>query len=142
MNNVYKCKGEPNISLILGLMSVVFLSAIGIGFVFIWNLASILTGFFLVLLSFYLVSRWEKEVLFTENGVSVEYYFGRRKTIPFSACKKLYKSNDGIIPAPINVIKYKLNQNERKITFVCDDAMLQEICDEYFNSFVPKNHNE
>lgn len=142
MDKIFRCKGVPAISLAFGSISVLTIVGIGIGFILIWNTASILTGISLVLLSFFLVSRWERDVFFTPEGITVTFFIGRDLKVSYKDCKKMYKSNDGVLPAPINVLRYKKNSFEKKITFVCEDSELNAICDEYFNGFQPKEHNK
>jgi hypothetical protein len=133
-----RCKGEPDVSVYLGFSTLVIIFGVGIGFMVILNLASILTGIGLIALSLFALSKAIRSVSFGEKKITVKYFFGRNKIIYYSQCKKMYKANDGIIYTPFNVLKYENNGKEKKITFVCDDLELKKICDEYFNGFIPK----
>ncbi len=134
---VIKCKGNPDISLFGGMSTLAILTAIGIGFITIGNLASIITGLVLILISLFVLSRSIRWVKFSKE-ITIKYFIGKTKSVDYSQCKKMYKANDGMIKAPINVLKYDDNGRERKITFACDDSMLKEICDNFFNGFTPK----
>lgn len=132
-----KCKGNPDISLFLGMSTTLIIAALGIGFITIWNLSSVIAGLVLILISLFILSRSIRSVEFSEE-ITIKYFIGKAKSVKYSQCKKMYKANDGMITAPINVLKYDNHGSERKITFACDDTTLKEICDNYFNGFMPK----
>ena len=132
-----KCKGNPDISLYLGMTTVLILCAGGIAFIAILNLGSVIAGLVLISISLFAFSRFIQHVNFGEK-ITVKYFIGKSKTVEYKQCKKMYKANDGMIYAPINVLKYDDNGSERKITFVCNDSDLELICNEYFDGFIPK----
>lgn len=132
-----KCKGTPDVSFYAGFSTLIVLCGLGIGFIAILNLASVLTGIVLITLSFFALSRMSRSVSFGEK-ITIRYFLGRTKVVDYSQCKKMYKANDGMIYAPINILKYDSNGKEKKITFVCSDLELEKICKEYFNGFIPK----
>lgn len=135
------CQGEPTVNVVLGIFTMILLMLMGIAFITIFNKASVITGFILITIALYALSKGRKKVTFSEV-ITVKYFFGNEEIVQYSQCKKMYKTNDGLITAPINVIKYLKNKRERKITFVCEDEVLKEICDNYFNGFIPKDHSK
>ena len=121
---------------------MIILSGLGASFILIGNFKSIIVGFGLLIVVALIIRRWIKTVKFDENGITVLYFFSKTKVVRFDECKEFYKSNDGILPAPVNVIKCKVGSPVKKIIFVCDEERLIEICDDYFNGFRPKTHHK
>ncbi len=136
-----KCKGEPDLNVYLGMTTLIIICSMGIGFIIIFNLASILTGIVLISYCAYMLSRVTRSVTFSDK-IIINHFYGRSNIVEYSECKKMYKTNDGMIHAPINIIKYIRKGKDKKITFVCDDSVLEKICNEYFNGFIPKSHNQ
>lgn len=134
-----KCLGAPLLSMFMGISTLIILAAMGIGFILILNFASVLTGLLLFSLSVFVFGRQIKNVIFKNDYIEINYYFLRKtKRISYKDCKKMYETNDGLLPAPVYIIMYSKNNNEKKITFACEETKLHIICDSYFNGFRPQ----
>ena len=132
-------KGNPIISEILGFGALFILFSLGVRFILLWNIKSIIVGLVIVAIVIFVLSKFINKVLFLDDEISIKFLFGNKKLVKYKDCRTIYKSNDGLIKAPINVIRYKSINDSGKITFVCGDDELRELCDLHFGGHIPKD---
>lgn len=129
----FEFKGNPTISLYLGLTSLLILSGLAIGFIFIGTLKAMIAGLIILLVALFAFSKFIRFVRFHEVGIEVVYYLGKSRHVAYKDVKKFYESNDGMLPARIFVMKHENKEKKGKITFVCSDSELVSLLDTYFD---------
>ena len=129
---IFLFKGNTMISLVLGVLSLLILLVGAFGFLFIGTLKAILVGLIVLIIVFVAFSKFIHNVKFTPSGIEVIRYVGKTYTINYKEINKFYESNDGLLPAPIFVMKYQSHNRKGKITFVCSDEDLEKLLDTYF----------
>lgn len=141
-NQSFEFQGEPTANVAIGMFTLATITVMAVSFIFLANLYSIITGLVLLSVVVVILSKAVRKVVFHKDRISVRYFLGTTKVVLYADCKKLYKTNDGLAPAPINVVKYRKNGRLRKFTFVAEDKELDELCDAYFNGFRAKSHHK
>lgn len=129
----FEFKGNPLISMYLGFGTLIMLSGLAIGFIFIGTLEAVITGMVLLALVAFILSKTIRRVYFNEGGIEVNYYLGKTRHVRYQDVKKFYESNDGILPAQIFVIKHENKHTKGKITFACSDNELEALLETYFD---------
>ena len=137
-NIEFKCSGSPVLSIYMGVTTYIVLFVMGLGFIFIGNKASIITGALISLLCVYSFGRIIKFVIFSEDGILVRYNLKKSRKFEYKNCKTFYRTTDGMIHDDINVLIIDENHRKVKITFACEQETLRKICDTHFNGFQPK----
>ena len=115
-----KVKGESLFSIIYGGLSVGVIIVVLLIFSII---SDTLNGTIICLSILGLIGIWLKRIIrwvhFTNDNIKVKYLYGNERIIEYNDVKKLYKNQEGFLPAFVYVIKFSKKNGSKlgKVTF-------------------------
>ncbi len=124
---IFYYAGESTISRLIGGISVLIVIYLGISSILKLNLLGLIIGFGLLFIIFiYIHNKVILNVIFYDEYLIVKYLFKKEKIL-ISSIIKVYKNQEGFIPAHIYVAKFKKDKKIKKITFHCEENEFKNV---------------
>lgn len=120
-NIIFNFHSESLISRLLGLSAGLIVLFLAISSILSWNILGFSTGLVLLsILFFFAYNKLISKVVFYEDYIEAKYLF-KVKKIGITSISKVYKNQEGLIPAYVFVLVYQENGKNKKITFYCEE---------------------
>lgn len=124
---VFNFPGESLISRLLGLSTGLIVIFLVISSILSWNILGLSTGLVLLsILFFFVYYKLIIKVVFYEDYIEAKYLF-KAKKIGITSISKVYKNQEGLIPAYVYVLVYQENGKNKKITFYCEEEDFKKV---------------
>jgi hypothetical protein len=124
--SVFIFQGESKVSRIIGIIGILVVIYLSITSILKMSLLGICIGVSLLLITYlFLHYKVILKVVFYDNHIIIKHLF-KTKKIQLTSATKVYKNQEGTIPAYVYVLKYNSGKKERKITFYCKEDIFNE----------------